>query len=213
MDSHMYPDGRRLIVCAIIVGVHALLAYVLLRESATRTSRTVPPHYLAVEAISASLEKVHPAHLDSLLQDALPPARIREVTPLQIGPIEVQPEPVTPGATDWRAEASAAAADILERARRLGHAPNASDAAGKPGAFGSQEQNHRAGRVEGGSRFWVTDNCYYDFPGGLPPPPRLAGEFHLMTPTCKPPPTGGGDQMFEDQKPQSLRAPLAVPAK
>lgn len=210
----MSPDGRRLIVCALIIGVHALLAYVLLQESATRTSRTPAPHYLAVEPISApSMEKAQPAHHESLPHDALRPAPMREVTPLQIAPIEVEPEPIAPGTTDWRSEASAAAAEVLERARRSGHAPDASGAASKPGVFGSQEQNHRAGRVEGGSRFWVTDNCYYDFPRGLPPPPRLAGEFHLMTPTCKPPPTGGGDKMFEDLKPESLRTPPGAPAK
>lgn len=177
-------------------------------------SRTPAPNYLAVEAISAApIEKVRPAHFDSVLHDALRPAPIRDVTPLQIAPIEVEPEPITPGTTDWRSEASAAAAEALERARRLGRAPNASDATSKPGVFGSQQQNHRAGQVEGGSRFWVTDNCYYDFPRGLPPPPRLAGEFHLMTPTCKPPPTGGGDKMFDDLKPQYLRAPPAAPDK
>ena len=210
----MSPGGRRLIVCALIIGVHALLAYVLLRESATRMLRTPASHYLAVEAISAaSMEKVQPPHDDRQLHDALRPAPIRYATPLQIAPIEVESEPITPSATDWRSEASAAAAAVLERARRLGHVATAPDTASKPGAFGSQEQNHRAGRVEGGSRFWVTDNCYYDFPRGLPPRPRMAGEFHLMTPTCKPSPTGGGGSMFEDLKPQSLRTPLAPPAK
>jgi hypothetical protein len=156
---------------------------------------------------------------DSLLREALRPPPVRDVSPLQIPPIEADSQPITPGITDWNAEASAAAADVLERARRkagenhFDHVPNATNAAGNSGVFGSEEQNHRAGMVEGGSRFWVTDNCYYDFPRGLPPPPRMTGEFHLMTPTCKPPPTGGGGKMFDDLKPEALRTPPMAPAK
>jgi hypothetical protein len=70
----------------------------------------------------------------------------------------------------------------------------------KPGVFGSEQQNHRAGQVEDGQRFWVTDGCYFDIPRGSPPP-RMAGEFHLLTPTCQPPATGGGDKMFQHLKP------------
>src|SRR6185312_3755911 len=106
--------------------------------------------------------------------------------------------------------AQAAATDILERERQkstkrpLSHPTPAPDAPQAPGVFGSAQDNHRAGQVEDGQRFWVTDDCYFEIPRGAPPP-RMAGEFHLLTRTCKPPQTGGGDRMFEALKPDSLK--------
>jgi hypothetical protein len=213
----MSRGGRRMLVLPLLLGLHALLAYVLLRETATRKSRPPASQSLVVEAISASLlERAQPFPADSPLHEALRPAPIRDAKTLQIAPLEFESQPITPATPDWSSEASAAAAAVIERARNAGakHFGPVSDptgASGEPGAFGSEEQNHRAGRVEGGSRFWVTDNCYYDFPRGLPPPARMAGEFHLMTPTCKPPPTGGGGKMFEALKPENLRTPPPAP--
>lgn len=220
----MSQGGRRLIVVSLILGAHALLGYVLLRESAMRTPRPADFHDSVSEAITAALTEkpqlaAQPLPHNGSLHDALRPAPIRDVSPLQIAPIEVAPEPITRSAIDWSSEASAAAADVLERARRraganhFDHVPKSAVEPGNPGVFGSEAQNHRAGKVEDGSRFWVTDNCYYDFPRGLPPPPRMAGEIHLMTPTCKPPPTGGGNHVFEDLKPEYLRALPKIPAK
>jgi hypothetical protein len=60
-------------------------------------------------------------------------------------------------------------------------------------------------------RYWVTENCYFDIPRGFPPPP-IPGEFHLLTPQCKPPPTGGGDNMFDVATPDYLRKPWSEPA-
>jgi hypothetical protein len=74
----------------------------------------------------------------------------------------------------------------------------------RPGVFGSERENKCSGLVEGGEDFWVTDNCYFDFPR-LMPTPHAAGEFHLLTPTCKPPPTGGGSVMFKDLTPEYLK--------
>jgi len=216
----MLRGGSRVIFLSLILGIHVLLAWVLLRETAFRLLRPLAPQSLVVEAISASvIDKARPPPDATLLHEAPRPPPLREVIPLQIAPFEVESQPITPATTDWSSEASAAAADVLERARRKaaenhsGHAPDATDASGKSGVFGSEEQNHRAGTVEGGSRFWVTDNCYYDFPRGLPPPSRLAGEFHLLTRICKPTPTGGGGKMFDDLKPQYLRPSPPAPAR
>jgi hypothetical protein len=122
--------------------------------------------------------------------------------------------------TDWDAVAHDAADAVLRREREKAehhsfeHAFPTPPAPHKPGIFGSQKENQRAGRVEeDGTRFWVTDNCYFDVPRGTPPS-RMAGEFHLLTRTCKPPPTGGGDRMFEDLTPDYLRRlPAAQPSK
>ncbi len=119
---------------------------------------------------------------------------------------------------DWDAQAHDATDATLKRAqeaagrRSFVHEFAAPATPEKPGIFGSEQENHRAGRVEGGGTvFWVTDNCYFEIPRG-PPPMRMAGEFHLLTPTCKPPPTGGGEQLFKDLTPESLRKLPAPPA-
>jgi hypothetical protein len=131
-------------------------------------------------------------------------------------PIAIPPDirPISsdsaPTITDWSSAAHAAAADTLERERQgsptspFTHTPREPDPPGKPGIFGSEQLNHRAGQVDGGTRFWVNDNCYFDVPTGSPPP-RMAGEFHLLTRVCNPPPTGGGDKMFEDLKPDAMK--------
>jgi hypothetical protein len=77
-----------------------------------------------------------------------------------------------------------------------------------PGIFGSEAANRRAGTVEqfddGAERYWVSDNCYFDA-DRRPPPIAFAGQVRLMTRSCKPPPTGGGDRMFEQLTPDYLK--------
>jgi hypothetical protein len=113
--------------------------------------------------------------------------------------------------TDWQSEASAAARDAVRRETDAGPqrkfsykfpVPAAPDAAG---VFGLEKKNRRAGLVEGGEIFWVTDDCYYDFPRAAPLT-HAAGEFQLLTPVCKPPPTGGGADMFKDMTPEYLKS-------
>jgi hypothetical protein len=118
-------------------------------------------------------------------------------------------EPTTGAIRDWEAQAHAAARDTVRRqtdgavTREFSHRfplPAAPDA---PGVFGLEKDNRRAGVVEGGEVFWVTDDCYYDIPRAAPLS-HAAGEFHLMTPECKPPPTGGGTDMFKELAPKYL---------
>jgi hypothetical protein len=53
-------------------------------------------------------------------------------------------------------------------------------------------------------RFYVTDNCYYEY-DRAPRPPPTALDNRLKTPACKPPPKGGGDAMFKDLTPDYLK--------
>jgi hypothetical protein len=112
-------------------------------------------------------------------------------------------------APDWYEEAEAAAGATVERERERAalrsfqHRFSPPPPPEKPGIFGSH-RNRRAGMVEGGDRFWVTDNCYFEYdrkPRDVP----QAGDIRLKTATCKPPPTGGGSRMFDHLKPGHLR--------
>jgi hypothetical protein len=148
---------------------------------------------------------------ERLRGEASPRPRLekQENTPL-VAPTIHSNGDATGAITDWQSEASAAARDAVRREteagaqREFSHrfpVPAAPDAAG---VFGLEKKNRRAGLVEGGENFWVTDDCYYDFPRTAPLT-HAAGEFQLLTPVCKPPPTGGGADMFKDVTPGYLK--------
>lgn len=139
-----------------------------------------------------------------------PPLEKQEKIPVEAPTIPSNGD-ATGAITDWQSEASAAARDAVRREEQTGSqrkfsyrfavpaAPNV------PGVFGLEKENRRAGVVEGGEIFWVTDDCYYDFPRAAPLT-HAAGEFQLTTPVCKPPPTGGGAEMFKDLTPEYLKS-------
>jgi hypothetical protein len=62
----------------------------------------------------------------------------------------------------------------------------------------------RAGTWDGPDRFYITDNCAYEWDRAPRPPPTLL-DNRLKTPVCKPPPKGGGDAMFKDLTPDYLK--------
>jgi hypothetical protein len=62
----------------------------------------------------------------------------------------------------------------------------------------------RAGTWDGPDRFYITDNCHYEWDPAPRPPPTLL-DNRLKTPVCKPPPKGGGDAMFKDLTPDYLK--------
>jgi hypothetical protein len=215
----MSPGSRRCTVFGMILGAHVLLGYVLergavRRDRAEANARAVAPMFLSF--IEKRVQRDPPPFNSGLTPEIPRPLQAPNVSPLMLPPMQFDPEPTTPGLTDWDAAAHDAIAHMLDRAqrkpgeRRSGRGPELTD--DKPGVFGSAKENHHAGTVEDGTRFWVTDNCYYDFPRGFPPS-RMAGEFHLRTRTCKPPPTGGGEHMFEELKPESLRTPPKIPPR
>jgi hypothetical protein len=215
----MPPSRRRPLAFGLIVGGHVLVAYVLEHSVLTSISTRQPD---GLAPMSGALLEDRPQPTTERAQGRRRatmmffPPKAPKINLPEVPHLQFDAESPNSDSIDWRSEAHAAATDIYDReqqksrVRSFTHTPAAPNAPGDSGVFGLEEQNHRAGRVEGGTRFWVTDNCYLDFPRGSPPP-RMAGEFHLLTPTCKPPPTGGGDKLFENLKPDSLKV-LPKPA-
>lgn len=208
-------SGRpRTLVLGLILGAHIILFYILERSVLAPRSQSTPgdtpPITLTFIEVPSPIRAPSPIPTFS----PSPPLRLNipKATPPDVPTPSLDDNSITPSLTDWDTEAHLAAADTLERERQksakdpFAHPTPAPDTPHQPGAFGSAQENHRAGQVEGGQRFWVTDDCYFDIPRGTPPP-RMAGEFHLLTRTCKPPPTGGGDRMFEHLKPDSSKQP------
>jgi hypothetical protein len=135
----------------------------------------------------------------------VPPSLIITLPPVQLH----QAEPASPW-IDWRAEGEKVTRDILRKELKssLSRAsPEPDEDAAEPGVFGSQSANGRAGKVEtfdDGERHWISDNCYFDF-DRRPSEPTQASDLRVQAVRCKPPPTGGGANMFKDLYPKVLR--------
>ena len=111
--------------------------------------------------------------------------------------------------TDWYAQAHSVAEDAAHNDRNSG--AKRSFAHTMPSA---QERARisifdplpvpRAGTWDGPNRFYITDNCYYEYDLAPQPPPTLL-DNRLKTPVCKRPPKGGGDTMFKELTPDYLK--------
>ena len=204
----MTVRSTRHAVFVVVVAAHALVIYVIERCLApprTRTPTESPAMvvtFLQELRLPPSPDSAQPAPRAALGEPA------NDIQPTPDQPPQEQP---TNAITDWSAQARAAAAETLRRQREQKeqraflHSFAEPVAPVNPGIFGSESANRRSGLVEGGERFWVSDNCYFDFPRH-PPLPHAAGEFHLLTRECKPPPTGGGSELFKDLSPDYLKA-------
>lgn len=197
---------RRLSLLAIAAG-HVVFIYLLQRCLAPSLSGARTDASAIVVTFIPELEK--PGRPETGW--SLPVKQPRKPT-VKEAPEWHESEQPTYSITDWESQAQAAAEEVLreerekEKQRTFSHTFPATPAHGNGGVFGSEKENRRAGLVEGGEDFWVTDNCYFDFPR-LPPLPHAAGEFHLLTPVCKPPPTGGGGNMFQALRPEYMQGP------
>jgi hypothetical protein len=212
----MSASSRQWIVCAGVVAGHL---GVLLLFSHTRPLYKGSPSDWSMEVIliphPEDQEKSPPPH-------PVPRARHleRRATPAPASapvvlPSETAPQPSDesrPSAiTDWSASTHGAVDDALRREREkadrgsFDHAFPTPPPADKPGVFGSEKENRRAGRIEAdGSTFWIRDNCYFEVARG----PKFPGELQMpMVPICKPPPTGGGEHMFDHLAPNYLKKP------
>lgn len=215
----MARDGasaRQWAVSAVVIAGH-LGAWLLLTQHrwARETSASGSP--LQVILIRQWAPVKPPAADVPTPNDTTRRPSARPLLPGSRAPIEVAPpepevsEEPTNAITDWNAAAHDAAEGLLRREREkaaqhpFDHVFPAPAPPQAPGMFGSLRENHRAGRVEDGQRYWVSDNCYFDAPRG-PPPPPLVGEVQPPpVPHCKPPPTGGGERMFDEFKPGYLQ--------
>jgi hypothetical protein len=110
--------------------------------------------------------------------------------------------------TDWYAEARAVAEEAIEKERNKSKRafehkmPSAREP--ERASIFAPAPVRRAGTWDGPDRFYVTDNCYYEFDRAPRPPPTLL-DNRLKTPVCRRPPKGGGDAMFKDLIPDYLK--------
>lgn len=132
--------------------------------------------------------------------------RLELPTPSQSPEEPATPEPLTSAPiTDWYSARDAAVDTVLSREQedqnkhQFSQPTSSPENKIDPGVFGSEALNRRAGTWEGPNRVWISDNCYFDYEQG-PPPPRYAGEVRLKVPLCKPPPSGGGHNMFDPKQ-------------
>lgn len=58
---------------------------------------------------------------------------------------------------------------------------------------------------DGGDRYYVSGNCFYDFDREPPPATDLMAGPKLKVPKCKPPSGSGNQDMFKDLTPESLK--------
>jgi hypothetical protein len=209
------PLMRRVLTLVGIVVAHLIAVYFLdrtLRKGSLTLGQAVTPMVIYFIERRRPAPEIEPA-----------PERTRRtfetVPPKAVQPETARPiEPESNAITDWYGEAEAAVGAVQEREkaraalRSFKHEFAEPPPPTKPGVFGSEARNKRAGTVEnGGTRFWVTDNCYFDFDRS-PPPAHLAADVRMKTRTCKPPPTGGGSHMFDELAPSYLRRDVPAEA-
>jgi hypothetical protein len=204
---------RRLTLAAV-TAAH-LLAIVWIDQT-LRTRKSGPrrePPPLIVFFLNAREKEKPPEPLPQIPR--APRTTSEQPKALEVPPPENIPaEKPSTAITDWAEAARSTARDFAARERAkselrsFDHKFKEPEEEEKPGIFGSEKRNHRAGLVEQGEgnseRHWISDNCYMDFTRDPPPPPNQPGA-RTNPVKCKPPPTGGGDHMFDALKPEYLK--------
>jgi hypothetical protein len=210
MRSHE-ARGRKLIFLLVFLS-HCALIFIISRPNTTQKSAThvlhEPLFVFFLDRIQAKTEtdatkEPSPAKARTVLkpQTTVPPTNLSKPT---------DPDVMSSNAiTDWYAQAHSVAEDALEKDRNKGakrafeHKMPSAQEREKPSIFGPAPVR-RAGTWDGPDRFYVTDNCHYEYDRAPRPPPTLL-DNRLKTPVCKPPPKGGGDAMFKDLTPDYLK--------
>jgi hypothetical protein len=210
MRSHE-AHGRKLIFLLVFLS-HCALIFIISRSNTTQKSATQILHeplfvfFLnSIKAETGADDKKEP-----------PPAKARTVLrrPNTVAPSNLSkptdPDVMSSNAiTDWYAQAHSVAEDALEKDRNKGakrafeHKIPSAQEREKTSIF-DPAPARRAGTWDGPDRFYVTDNCYYEY-DRLPRPPPTLLDNRLKTPVCKRPPKGGGDAMFKDLTPAYLK--------
>jgi hypothetical protein len=202
--------GRKLIFLLVFLS-HCALIFVISRSNTTQKSATQilhePLFIFFLDDIKAKTEAdatKEPAKARTVLrrQNTVPPANLSK---------PIDPDVMSSNAiTDWYAQAHSVAEDVLEKDRNKGakrafehKMPSAQER--EPTSIFDPLPVRRAGTWDGPNRFYITDNCYYEWDRAPRPPPTLL-DNRLKTPVCKPPPKGGGDAMFKDLIPDYLKA-------
>lgn len=201
--------GRKLIFLLVLLS-HCALIFVISRSNTTQKCAThilhEPWFIFLLDGIKAKTDAgatKEPAKARTVLrrQNTVPPTNLSKPTDPDVTSFNT--------ITDWDAQAHNVAEDVLEKDRNKGakHAfehkmPSAQ--AREPTSIFEPLPVRRAGTWDGPNRFYVTDNCYYEWDRAPRPPPTLL-DNRLRTPVCKPPPKAGGDAMFKDLTPDYLK--------
>jgi len=203
--------GKTLIFLLVCLS-HCALILVIVRSNTAKNSagqnRQEPSIVYYLDGIKARTEP------DAIKEPAPEKSRSRLRHP-RTAPLASSPTPSDPDATssnaitDWYAQAHSVAEDALEDDRNKGEKrafehkmPSTQER--DPASIWDPPPVRRAGKWDGPNRFYITDNCYYEWDRAPRPPPTLL-DNRLITPVCKPPPKGGGNAMFEDLTPDYLR--------
>jgi hypothetical protein len=210
MRSHE-THGRKVIFLLVFLS-HCILIFVITRWNISQKSATQSYREpLFVFFLSPNKPRLE---TDGPIEPS--PAKARTVLkPRNSAPRASFPSAADPNATssnaitDWYAEAHSVAEDALERDRNKGakrafdhKIPSAEEH--EPSSIFDPLSVRRAGTWDGPDRFYVTDNCYYEWDRAARPPPTLL-DNRLKTPICKAPPKGGGNEMFKDLTPDYLK--------
>ena len=211
-------DGRKLVFLLVFLS-HCALIFVIGRSNTTQQSVTPTLHEPLFIYFLDSI-KVKPGA--DVVKEPAPSKPRTHLRRPSTGPPTNSPTPTDADATssnaitDWYAQAHSVAEDTLDNDRSKGakrtfahKMPSAQER--EPTSIFDPLPVRRAGTWDGPNRFYITDNCYYEFDRGPRPPPTLL-DNRLQTPVCKPPPKGGGDKMFKDLTPDYLKT-LPEPKK
>jgi len=214
----------RRLTFAVVMATHVLAVFLIDQTLRVRKRSARPePTPLTILFLSRPQPKEETPRVENqqtrVARPVVPPAR-GETQPSE-SPSSSSVPIESRAITDWAEEAHSVANDLAERERARAalrsfqHEFAERPKPEPPGVFGSEKQNHRAGLVELGEgnseRHWVTDNCYFEFDRSAPRAPNLPGA-RVNPLKCKPPPTGGGEHMFDQLKPGYLKNP-PEPAK
>jgi len=201
--------GRKRIFLLVLLG-HCVLIFVITRSNNSQKSATQilrePLSVFFLDSIKIKTEA------NAVKEPGPAPTKARtrsthpSIVPLTHSETPAAPDPTSSDAiTDWYGQAHTVAEDALENDRNK----NANRAfehkmpgaqVPEPTSIWAPPPVRRAGTWEGSNRFYITDNCYYEWDPAPRPPPTLL-DNRLMTPVCKPPSKGGGDAMFKDLTP------------
>lgn len=203
--------GRKLIFLLVLL-CHGVLIIVISRSHTAEKSATRIFHEpLLVYFLDSSKEKTE-ADTTKVPEPAKARARLRfpTVAPLSNFPPASDTDAGSSNAiTDWDAQAHSVAEDAIENnrknaAKRAFEHKMPSAPEGKGSSIFDPPPVRRAGTWDGPDRFYISDNCAYEWDRAPRPPPTLL-DNRLKTPVCKPPPKGGGDAMFKDLTPDYLK--------
>lgn len=204
--------SSRVPIIAIVVGLHAVLAYVFHHEASQRVRKDRPSSSMTVVFIQERpVSSMIPPPQDNFLRNpelrTLTPPDVQ--APTAIPPIAEPDEPNEPSTalTNWYAQLPDAARAIVQREAEIASrkvSPQSREALAKPEV---RKPERRAGTVErfdGAERHWVSGNCYLEFTREAPPPPSL----RMARPDiirCTASGSSSNGHLFDSAKPDYLR--------